>query len=142
MCLKQVSEALLTEKQIIQEQLEHTDTVPDFSDIFNHKIEVTLYKHPLRTSEVFVDTLLNDTVTRSPVDYRFLIYTSSTVDNRGYAIITSQSIEDEKRVLYEILGIIIISFSVFVSDIDHYNIFSFTRFMGQLLQYPVRHSAV
>lgn len=110
--LKQVSEALLTEKQIIQEQLEHTDTVPDFSDIFNHKIEVTLYKHPMRTSEVFVDTLLNDTVTRGPVAYRFLIYTSSTVDNRGYAIITSQSIEDEKRVVYEIFGIIIISFSV------------------------------
>jgi signal transduction histidine kinase len=109
--LKQVSETLLTEKQIIQEQLEHTDTVPDFSDIFNHQIEVTVYKHRLMTSEVFVDSVLYDTLTRNPVDYRFLIFTSNTADNRGFIIKTSQSIEDENRLLYEIFGIITTSFA-------------------------------
>ena len=40
--LKQVTESLLTEKDIIREQLDFADTVPDFSDLFNHQIEVLL----------------------------------------------------------------------------------------------------
>jgi signal transduction histidine kinase len=109
--LTQVSEAMLFEKQIIQEQVEHTDTVPDFSDIFNHKIEVTVYKHRIRTSERFVDSLIYDTLSKRPVQFRFLVFSSSTLDNRGYTIKTSQSIEDDQRLLYEILGIIVISFA-------------------------------
>jgi signal transduction histidine kinase len=109
---KQVSEALLTEKKIIQEQLEDTDTIPDFSDIFNHQIEVTIFKHRLKTSEVFLDTLLYDSLTKSKVAYRFLEFKSNTADNRGFIIKTSQSIEEEKRLLYEILGIITTSFAV------------------------------
>jgi signal transduction histidine kinase len=110
--LKQVTESLLTEKDIIRDQLEFADTVPDFSDLFNHQIEVTIYKHKVVKSQNVIDTLLYDTLNHSMVEYRFLVYTDNTSDNKGYMISTSKSIDNEKSLLYEILGIIIILFAV------------------------------
>jgi signal transduction histidine kinase len=110
--LRQVTESLLTEKQIIEEQLEHTDTVPDFSDIFNHEIQVNVYAHPLQKSQHFLDTFLFDSTAQRMVAFRFLVYKNNTADNRGYIITTSKSIEQEKDLLYEILGIIILLFAV------------------------------
>jgi signal transduction histidine kinase len=110
--LKQVTESLLTEKEIIRDQLEFADTIPDFSDLFNHQIEVTIYKHRVVKSQKIIDTLLYDTVNHSQVEYRFLVYADNTSDNKGYRISTSKSIDNEKSLLYEILGIIIILFAV------------------------------
>jgi signal transduction histidine kinase len=109
--LHQVSEALLTEKQIIEEQILHTDTLPDFSDIFNHKIEVTLYKTRIKPTQLFIDTLINDPINKSKVEFRFLKYSNNTADSRGFIIMTSQSIEEEKGLLYEIFTMIIIAFA-------------------------------
>jgi signal transduction histidine kinase len=86
--------------------------VPDFSDLFNHQIEVTIYKHRVVKSQNIIDTLLYDTLNHSMEEYRFLVYTDNTADNKGYMISTSKSIDNEKSLLYEILGIIIILFAV------------------------------
>jgi signal transduction histidine kinase len=110
--LRQVSESLLTEKQIVQEQIEHSDTVPDFTDIFKHQIEVVVYKHRIVQSQNFIDTMLYDTLNHRQAAYRFLVFTSNTPDNRGFMITTSKSIDQEKSLLFEILGIIIILFAV------------------------------
>jgi signal transduction histidine kinase len=110
--LKQVTESLLTEKDIIRDQLEIADTVPDFSDLFNHQIEVTIYKHKVVKSQNIIDTLLYDTLNHSQMEYRFLVYTDNTSYNKGYMITTSKSIDNEKSLLYEILGIIVILFAV------------------------------
>jgi signal transduction histidine kinase len=110
--LKQVTESLLTEKEIIRDQLEFADTIPDFSDLFNHQIEVTIYKHRVAKSQKIIDKLLYDTLNHSQVEYRFLVYTDNTTDNKGYRISTSKSIDNEKSLLYEILGIIVILFAV------------------------------
>ena len=109
--LKQVTESLLTEKDIIREQLEFADTVPDFSNLFNHQIEVTVYKHRVVRSQNIIDTLLYDTLNHKEMEYRFLVYTDNTSDNKGYMISTSKSIDNEKSLLYEILGIIVILFA-------------------------------
>src|SRR5512141_1475875 len=66
--LKQVTESLLTEKDIIRDQLEIADTVPDFSDLFNHQIEVTIYKHKVVKSQNTIDTLLYDTLSHRQVE--------------------------------------------------------------------------
>lgn len=109
--LKQVTESLLTEKDIIREQLEFLDTIPDFSNFFNHQIEVTIYKHKVVKSQNIIDTLLYDTLNHRNVEYRFLVYTDNTTGDKGYMITTSKSIDHEKSLLYEILGIIIILFA-------------------------------
>lgn len=110
--LKQVTESLLTEKDIIRDQIEFADTVPDFSDLFNHQIEVTVYKHRVVKSQKIIDKLVYDTLNHSQAEYRFLVYTDNTADNKGYMISTSKSIDREKSLLYEILGIIVILFAV------------------------------
>ena len=109
--LRQVSEALLTEKQIIEEQILQTDSLPDFSDIFNHKIEVTVLKSRVKPNLVFVDSLINDQESNNQVEYRFLRYAGNTPDKRGFIIKTSQSIEDEKQLLYDILTLVFLTFS-------------------------------
>jgi signal transduction histidine kinase len=109
--LRQVNVALLTEKEIIEEQILHLDSLPDFSDVFNHKIEVTLLRDKVKPAQVFIDTLISDPAGSMQVEYRFLIYANNTSDNRGYIIKTSQSIEDEKRMLYDILTMVFISFT-------------------------------
>ena len=109
--LHQVSDGLLTEKQIIEEQILRSDSLPDFSEIFNHKIEVTLYRKRIVPSEVFIDTLITDPNTKKATPYRFLKYRNNTHENRGYSIKTSQNIEEEKELLYEILIVVIFSFA-------------------------------
>jgi signal transduction histidine kinase len=105
--LRQVSTTLLTEKQIIEEEIIQTDSLPDFSSIFNHEIEVSVYKHRLKPSRNFVDSLMTDSVREGLTEYRFLKYSGNTPDGRGFIIKTSQSIQEEKDLLYEIFTIIL-----------------------------------
>ena len=63
-------------------------------------------------SQNIIDTLLYDTLNHKEMEYRFLVYTGNTSDNKGYMISTSKSIDNEKSLLYEILGIIVILFAV------------------------------
>jgi signal transduction histidine kinase len=143
--LKQVTETLLTEKDIIREQLEFEDTVPDFSDLFNHQIEVTLYKHKVIKSQNIIDTVLFDTVIHKQVAYRFLIYTDNTRANKGYMITTSKSIDHEKSLLYEILGIIVILFAllsltliIIIISISHRLWGSFYSTLNNIRKYDVK----
>jgi signal transduction histidine kinase len=145
--LKQVTESLLTEKDIIRDQLEIADTVPDFSDLFNHQIEVTIYKHKVVKSQNTIDTLLYDTLSHRQVEYRFLIYTDNTSKGKGYMISTSKSIDNEKSLLYEILGIIIILFAVLsllliiiIISISHRLWGSFYVTLNNIRKYDVKSS--
>jgi signal transduction histidine kinase len=145
--LKQVTESLLTEKDIIRDQLEFADTVPDFSDLFNHQIEVTIYKHKVVKSQNIIDTLLYDTVNHGQVEYRFLVYTDNTSANKGYMITTSKSIDNEKSLLYEILGIIVILFAVLsllliiiIISISHRLWGSFYVTLSNIRKYDIRTS--
>ncbi|HLO58044.1 MAG TPA: HAMP domain-containing sensor histidine kinase [Bacteroidales bacterium] len=105
--LKQVSNTLLTEKQIIEEEIFQTDSLPDFSSIFNHEIEVSVYKHRLSPSLNFIDSMITDSVHEGMTEYRFLKYAGNTPDGRGFIIKTSQSIQEEKDLVYEIFTIIL-----------------------------------
>ena len=74
--IDQIDTSLLTEKEIIEEQILHFDSVPDFTTVFGHQIEVTVYDYKVEPSQKIVDTLITDTENKVSTEYRQLLATS------------------------------------------------------------------
>lgn len=58
---KQIDNSLITEKTIIQNQIEQTDTIPDFEATDGNQIEVKLLNYPVRKFQSIKDTDIYDT---------------------------------------------------------------------------------
>ncbi len=113
--LRQVDETLQDEKDIIEEEIQHTDSIPDFTTTFNHKIEVIVYMHPVEPEDRLKDTVVYDDKSKMSQIHRQLIYANNTNEGKGYIIRTSLSIEEELTLLDKILFIIFsISFSLLI----------------------------
>ena len=111
--LRQVNQDLLAEKKIIEEQIGQSDTLPDFSGLFDQKIEVRLVKHQVHSMYFFNDTVLTDSSgTRIP--YRFLICSGNLAKNRSYFMKTSLPIQEENKLAYDILYTLIFSFLLLI----------------------------
>ena len=112
--LKQVDETLLSEKEFIESQIRLSDSIPDFTSVFNHKIEVVLYNNPLKYSQQLKDSVIYNKSTREFNEYRFLIYSNTISANKSFVIVTSQPIEDENKLIYNIFYTILFAFAILV----------------------------
>jgi signal transduction histidine kinase len=104
----QIDTSLLTEKELIEEQIFHFDSVPDFTTVFGHQIEVTVYDHKINPSQKIIDTLITDTVNKVSIEYRQLLATSIMPDGRGYKISIFKSLEDTHQLIADIFLVICI----------------------------------
>ena len=59
---RQIDTSLITEKIIIQDQIEQTDSIPDFEASFGHQIEVRIVDSMLTEFQSISDTLISDEV--------------------------------------------------------------------------------
>ncbi|MDP4226137.1 MAG: hypothetical protein Q8910_07140, partial [Bacteroidota bacterium] len=75
---RQIDETLIAEREIIEEQIDHLDSIPDFSTVFGHHIEVTLFNHYVKPSQKFHDTILINAQDRELEHYRHLLITNNT----------------------------------------------------------------
>ena len=96
---KQIDASLVTEKNIIQEQIEHTDTIPDFNAVFGHLIEVKVYEYTLKKRQTIKDTLINTDADEDDIPYRKLYFSNSTKHHKGYTISISQPLSEKKELL-------------------------------------------
>lgn len=110
---KQINDALITEKNIIQEQIEHTDTIPDFNTGFGHLIEVKLFEHQLKHKQTIKDTLI-DTNDDDDIPYRKLYFTSTTKSKKGYSISISHPLSEKKDLLENVSILLLILFIVLI----------------------------
>lgn len=99
---KQIDSTLLAEKNIIQEQIEETDTIPDFAPSLRRLIEVKLLSNTVRFSEVFRDTSIYDTKSESYGSYRCLAFSSNTSDGIGYSIRIIRPLDEREELLQDI----------------------------------------
>jgi signal transduction histidine kinase len=99
---KQVDNSLITEKTIIQDQIEQTDTIPDFEATFGHQIEVRLLNYPVRNFQSVKDTDIYDSKSNSLIPFRYIFYSANTVKNRGYVITIFQVISEKNELLQDI----------------------------------------
>jgi signal transduction histidine kinase len=99
---KQIDNSLITEMEIIQDQIEQTDTIPDFAVSFGHQIEVRLLDNPLHKFQVINDTIVSDTISSDNLPFRCLYYAGNTNRNKGYTIRILQTLSEKKELLEDI----------------------------------------
>jgi signal transduction histidine kinase len=109
---RQIDISLVTEKDIIQDQVEQTETIPDFSVTFGHQIDVRFLDLPTLETEVIKDTIIHDEKSGDDFPYRYIHYTGSTIRKRGYSI-TILQVLSEKMDLLEAISLY--TFCLFIS---------------------------
>ncbi len=115
---KQIDNSLITEKVIIQDQIEQTDTIPDFAVSFGHQIEVRLLNVTKQEFQVISDTAISDTISGSNSPFRYLYYAGNTKRNKGYTIKILQTLSEKTELLEDIsLYMFLLFLSLFLISI-------------------------
>lgn len=107
---KQIDESLITEKTIIQDQLEETDTIPDFTATSGHLIKVRLLNSPTIYSQIINDTDLFDVKSGSYLSFRHIGFSNNTPGKTGYTINIYQLLDENKKLLNSITTIMFFLF--------------------------------
>jgi signal transduction histidine kinase len=115
---KQIDNSLITEKTIIEDQIEQTDTIPDFEATFGHQIEVKLLNYPIRNIQSIKDTDIYDSKSDAFIPFRYIYSAGNTIQKKGF-IITIFQILSEKNELLQDIGIymLILFFSLLLISI-------------------------
>jgi len=83
---KQIDDSIITEREIIEEEIEYLDTVPDYSTIFGHQIEVSILQKPLEYKNTFHDIKQIDERTQTEMVYRHNYFSKNRKNGLGYSI--------------------------------------------------------
>jgi signal transduction histidine kinase len=105
----QVDENLLTEKAIIEEEIQHNMNIPDYSNRFGHEIEVVLYNRFLKRAYTLKDTLIYDTIQNRDVHYRFMRVADNTAQ-RGYTVGILHPLRETRILMKAIVKVMFIMF--------------------------------
>jgi hypothetical protein len=112
---RQIDDSLITEKTIIQDQIEETDTIPDFSASFGHQIEVQLLPHSIKYSQSIRDTDIFDSKSEKLMPFRHIRFTKSTPQKTGYIINIYQLSNENEKLLDSIsLGMFLLLVALFL----------------------------
>jgi signal transduction histidine kinase len=109
MIYHQVDSSLISEKDIIQEEIEKIQDIPDFYAVPGQKIDVKLLARETRPFQHFSDTLIKNPDTGEEEAFRMLDYKNSLKNGGGYHI-NIMEIFDEKRELLQYITV-----SLFIS---------------------------
>jgi hypothetical protein len=107
---RQIDETLKTEKLLIEEQIDFSDTLPDFRQVFNHMIEVTVFNSPKKKFEFIKDTVLYEGSSNKLIPVRQLICENTSIQDKGYIISISKPLEETNLIITRIVGAIVMLF--------------------------------
>jgi len=99
---RQIDVSLVTEKGIIQDQVEQEETIPDFSATFGRQIDVRFLNSQVPETEVIKDTVIHDDQLGDDVPYRYIYYTGNTLKKRGYSITILQVLTEKIHLMESI----------------------------------------
>lgn len=99
---RQIDDSLITEKTIIEDQIELTDTIPDFEATFGHQIEVQLFNYPVRNFQSIKDTDIYDSKSDSFTPFRYIFFAGNTEHKKGFIITIFQMISERNELLQAI----------------------------------------
>lgn len=109
---KQIDNSLITEKDIIKDQIEQTETAPDSTATFDHQIVVNLLNYPVHKLQVIKDTVLYNSDLDDNVPFRYFFYSDNIINKNGYTISIFQILSEKQ----DLLGTIsIYMFGLFLS---------------------------
>jgi signal transduction histidine kinase len=107
---RQIDETLKTEKLLIEEQIDFSDTLPDFRQVFNHMIEVTVFNSPKKKFEFIKDTVLYEGSSNKLIPVRQLICENTSIQDKGYIISISKPLEETNLMITRIVGALVMLF--------------------------------
>jgi signal transduction histidine kinase len=141
---KQIDEGLITEKNIIEEEIQQDDDLPDYSERFGHDIEVEIYKHKVKPFYKIIDTTIVADSTSENTDFRYL-QVKGNVHRKGYSIIILHPLSETHLLINSIIKTMLIMLVfVFVSLIIFNFLISkkiwkpFYNTIGQLKRYDIK----
>jgi signal transduction histidine kinase len=105
---KQIDDSIRTEREIIEAEIERLDTVPDYSGIFGHQIEVSLLQEPVASKNIFKNLLLYDSKSNSGILYRNHFFAKNRSNRMGYTI----SILKPLNELHKFKKVVMLSISI------------------------------
>jgi signal transduction histidine kinase len=82
---KRTNDDLKTEIKLIEEQIIHSDSIPDFTQYFGHQIVVTIFNQVVIPNYSLRDTILIDSVTNDEIPHRYII-SFANKNNKSYSI--------------------------------------------------------
>lgn len=83
---KQIDDSIVTEREIIEDEIEYLDTVPDYSNIFGHQIEVSILQDPVKYINSFKSEKQYDDRAQSDIIYRHHSFSKNRKNGLGYTI--------------------------------------------------------
>lgn len=107
-----IEEDLLTEKLLIQHEISHFDSMPDYQSVYGHLLQIKLFDHPMRYYERLQDTVLFDMKLEDFRLYRHLRVESTTQDGKGYIVNLFKPLENRKMLTEDIIFSMIILFLI------------------------------
>ncbi len=99
---KQIDNSLVTEKTIIQDQIEQTGIIPDFNSAFGHQIEVRLLDGHVEPVQILKDTIVTDSAASAGLPFRYLFFAANTSADKGYTISILRSLDEKTNLLADI----------------------------------------
>jgi len=107
---RQIDENLKTEKLLIEEQIDFSDSLPDFRQVFSNMIEVTVFNSPKKKFEFIKDTMLYDKSRDKLLPVRQLICENTSIQDKGYIISISKPLAETTRMITTIVGALVLLF--------------------------------
>jgi signal transduction histidine kinase len=116
--VKQIDTSLITEKTIIQDQIEQSDTIPDFSATFGRQIEVKILNAPTRKVQILSDTVITDEQSGDDLPYRHIFFSGNTPTRKGYTISILQILTEKQELLKAVsINMLLLFISLFLISI-------------------------
>jgi signal transduction histidine kinase len=107
---RQIDETLKTEKLLIEEQIDFSDSLPDFRQVFSHMIEVTVFNSPKKKFEFIKDTMIYDKTRDKLLPVRQLICENTSIQDQGYIISISKPLAETTQMITTIVGTLVLLF--------------------------------
>ena len=109
---RQIDISLVMEKDIIQDQVEQDESIPDISATFRHQIDVRFLDSPVHETEIIKDTIMHNDQSGDDLPFRYIYYTGNTKKKGGYSITIFQELSEK---IYLLESISLYTFCLFVS---------------------------
>jgi signal transduction histidine kinase len=140
----QLDENLTTEKLLIVEQINYSDSLPDFRTVFGHHIEVTVFNEPKQKFGYIRSTYIFNKESGKLVPYRHLIAEGTSIKNRGYIISIYKPLEETQnlmtavRIAMAALFLILMGLLIFVNYFSSRRVWvPFYQTMHNLSKYDI-----
>lgn len=107
-----IEEDLHTEQMLIQHEINHFDSLPDYQSVYGHLLQVEILDRPRKYLERLQDTVMFDMKLEDFRLYRHLRVESTTQDGKGYIINLFKPLDNRKMLVEDIIFAMIILFLV------------------------------